>query len=106
MCDEWRNSYVSFKEWAISHGYRDDLTINRIDNNGSYSPENCEWVTIKEQCRNRCQNVTVTINGETKILIDWAREYGINPKTVYNRINVLGWDDVRAVTTPSRKKIG
>lgn len=53
VCDEWKNSYVSFRDWAKANGYADHLTIDRIDSSGNYEPSNCRWVTYKEQAQNR-----------------------------------------------------
>jgi hypothetical protein len=58
VCEEWR-SFVKFHDWAIAHGYRDDLCIDRIDNDGSYEPNNCRWATYREQGRNQPQNRAV-----------------------------------------------
>jgi len=56
VCDEWRDAFVAFRDWALSHGYRDDLTLDRIDNDGDYEPGNCRWATYKEQGRNKRNN--------------------------------------------------
>lgn len=53
ICDEWLSSFANFQEWALSHGYRDDLSLDRIDNDGDYEPSNCRWATAKEQANNK-----------------------------------------------------
>lgn len=61
MCDEWKDDFQAFHDWAIENGYRDDLTIDRIDNNGNYEPGNCRWVTRKEQTRNRNNTIKIPL---------------------------------------------
>lgn len=86
VCNEWRD-YVTFARWAISHGYDDGLTIDRINNDGNYEPNNCRWVTIKEQLRNTRRNHLGTINGTTKTVTECAEEYGLDPNTVLTRMS-------------------
>lgn len=100
ICDEWRDSFEAFYEWAVSHGYSDDLTIDRIDVNGDYCPENCRWVDIKKQCNNRRNNHLITYNGKTQTVAQWAAEYGINYRKLNDRINKLRWSIEKALTTP------
>ena len=91
ICQEWQNDFKAFYDWAISHGYSDELTIDRIDNDGNYEPSNCRWVSVKEQSTNRCNNHLVTINEMTKALSEWCEFYKINYKTVRDRLK-RGWD--------------
>lgn len=78
VCDEWRESFESFYRWAVNNGYSDGLTIDRIDNAGIYSPENCTFSDARKQARNRRSNVRVNIRGKEMILIEVAENYGIN----------------------------
>lgn len=73
VCDEWKNNFEAFYEWAISNGYEADLSIDRIDPNKEYCPSNCRWITHAEQQRNRTNNIFVEHNGETKTLSEWCR---------------------------------
>ena len=86
VCNEWRDSFVSFRDWALSHGYKDNLTIDRIDNDGNYDPSNCRWVTIEEQQRNRRSNVKITAFGKTMTLAEWGRDTGIPCSTIKKRL--------------------
>ena len=92
ICKEWSNSFEAFAEWALANGYSDELTIDRIDNNGNYEPNNCRWVTVKEQGSNKRNNVWLTHNGETHILSEWARITN-QPKTRLWKRHKLGWSD-------------
>lgn len=100
LCDEW-NNYENFREWALSHGYRDDLTIDRIDVNKNYCPTNCRWLTKQEQARNKQNTLWVKYNGELKSLPEWAEYLGINYHTLFRRIYNLKWDIKKAFETPS-----
>lgn len=102
VCDEWHD-FSLFYQWAIENGYGSGLTIERIDVNGNYTPENCCWITRKDQNRNRRSNVFITYNGETKIFSEWADEYGINRATLRHRIFDYGWSIHRALNTPVKK---
>ena len=82
VCEEWAQSFESFYVWAISNGYGDNLQIDRIDNDGNYTPENCRWVTPVENMGNTSRNIHLTFRGETHTLSEWARITGINNETL------------------------
>lgn len=103
LCEEWQ-MFEPFMQWALSHGYNDTLTIDRIDNNGDYSPENCRWITLQEQQRNKSDNISLTYNGETHILMEWSEITGIRYQTLQGRYR-RGWDVQAIITTPVNKKI-
>lgn len=102
ICDEWMSNQDSFCEWALSHGYQPDLTIDRIDNNKGYSPDNCRWIPLKEQMSNQSTNIIISFNGEQHTLSQWANILGINKTTLHNRLKYLGWSVEKAFTTPVR----
>lgn len=87
VCDEWKDDFSAFESWAMSHGYRDDLTIDRIDVDADYCPENCRWATPKEQSNNTRRNRYITYNGETKTLTEWAELTGIDYQVLAHRFN-------------------
>lgn len=87
MCDDWLHDFSRFHEWAVSSGYQDGLTIERIDYNKDYCPENCRWATRAEQSRNTRRNRFYTHNGRTQVLTDWCAELGLNFHTVENKIH-------------------
>ena len=100
VCEEWLGSYDTFKEWAIGNGYTDSLTLERIDVNGNYCPDNCKWVTRKEQANNRTTNHFLTYNGETKTAQAWADQTGLDICTILRRIKT-GWSIEKALSTPA-----
>lgn len=104
ICEEWLDNPESFVEWATQNGYCKGLTIDRIDNNGDYSPENCRWVDRKVQALNTRHNTVIKYNGESKTLCEWADEYNLKPSTLCYRIYTAGWDFKRSITAPIRRK--
>lgn len=102
ICDEWKNNFVNFYNWSMSNGYLDNLTIDRIDVNGNYEPNNCRWISLNAQQRNRRAKRSITYNGITHCIIEWAEIYNINRKTLTTRLNA-GWSIENALTTPVRK---
>ena len=94
--------FEPFRDWAFANGYRDDLTIDRIDSNGNYSPENSRWASIRTQQNNRRDNKIILAHGERKTMQQWADETGIKAMTIQRRL-AYGWSNERAVTTPVRR---
>ncbi len=106
VCDEWRSNFHAFKAWAISSGWQSGLEIDRRNNNGNYSPENCRCVTRKVNQRNRRNNVMVPAFDEAKTTGEWAEDHRcvVFLNTLKNRISTLGWDVESAIITPVRQK--
>lgn len=91
VCDEWKNNSSAFFDWALSHGYKDDLQIDRIDNNGDYEPSNCRFVTLQENCRNRSSNVLLkTPEGDYITMAEAAELAGMDYKTFYYKYRKYG----------------
>lgn len=87
MCDGWKNDFMLFYNWAVSNGYKEKLTIDRIDVNGNYEPSNCRWATMKEQCRNRRNNKLISYKGKTLCVSELAELLGINRRNIYSRLD-------------------
>ena len=96
VCEEWDRDYLCFKEWALSNGYAENLTIDRIDVNGNYSPENCRWVNMKVQANNRSNSRYITYLGETHTIQEWSEIKNIKYSTLYMRFRA-GWSPDRAL---------
>ena len=100
VCDEWRNDCCIFYKWARDNGYKEGLTIDRIDNNKGYSPDNCRWTTWKVQTVNRRNTRWILFNGEKKTLKEWSEALNISYQILADRIYRYGWSIERALTTP------
>jgi hypothetical protein len=91
ICDLWKDNFLEFYNWSINNGYKDNLSIDRIDVNGNYEPSNCRWATIKKQQNNKRNSIYLTYNNETHTISEW---HEIMPtrslSTMYNRYHA-GW---------------
>lgn len=103
ICDEWLQSFDNFYNWALLNGYKEGLSIDRIDVNGSYSPENCRWATMKEQARNRTNTVLVEYNGKKMTLREWSEELNISLRTITKRKH-KGYSDKEIIEGRPRKE--
>lgn len=104
VCDEWNASFENFYYWAYSNGYENGLQVDRIDNNGDYSPNNCRWVNTEVQANNKRNVKLYEIDGQKKSLPQWCREYNASYYTVRQRVCKLGWDIKDALVIPSQRK--
>ena len=107
ICDEWLNDFMAFYNWSINHGYSDELSIDRIDPHGDYSPDNCRWITHAEQCNNRRTNNLITIDGITHTISEWAKISGVHRKAIYRKQikGITGKALLEPVITPTKSKI-
>lgn len=104
ICDEWKNDFITFCKWARNNGYdpskeANECTIDRIDNNKGYSPDNCRWVDMKTQQRNRRTNRRIEFGGVEMTLVEWAEWIGMIPGTLLKRLN-SGWSIKDALMKP------
>lgn len=107
VCDEWLdkdNGFINFYNWAINNDYKNNLTIDRINNDGDYEPSNCRWVTRLEQNHNRRNSIKLTYNNETIHISELAKKYNLTRDCLLQRLYVLNWDLEKALLTPSKRK--
>lgn len=102
ICNEWKDDFRKFKDWAVENGYADGLTIDRINNDGNYEPSNCRWSNFVEQNNNRRSNKNITFNGETHNLKQWCEKLSIPYNPIQLRLS-RGWIVEDAFTIPIRK---
>ena len=102
ICNEWKNDFMAFYNWATLNGYKEGLSIDRIDNDGNYDPNNCKWSTVKEQQRNRSVNHVLEFQGENKCISEWAEILNIDKRTILSRIRA-GWSIEEALTRAIQK---
>ena len=110
VCDEWlgKDGFEHFINWAYESGYdenakRGECTLDRIDSNGDYCPENCRWVSMKEQSNNTRRNRMIEYKGEVKTLAQWVETLNLNYSVVLGRMDKRGWSVEKAFETPVRK---
>ena len=101
ICKEWlgKGGFLKFYKWSINNGYEDNLTIDRINVDENYSPQNCRWVTMKVQENNRRNNKNICYNGETHTLKEWKNILGFKRGCLQTRL-ARGWDIERAFNEP------
>lgn len=103
VCDEWLSGFEPFMKWAMDAGYKDGLSLERIDVNGNYEPNNCTWITKKDQYLNRTDSHKVTAFGKTQTIKEWSDETGIKYDTIERRLNAYGWSAEDAVSKKPQK---
>lgn len=99
ICNEWLNSFEEFYKWAMENGYNDNLSIDRIDVDGNYEPNNCKWSNMVEQCNNRRSSHYIEYNGEKHTIAEWAKIKGIKYHTLLQRLDKLHWNIEKSLNT-------
>lgn len=101
VCQEWLDDFMNFYNWAINNGWQKGLTIERKNNDGNYNPENCKWIPLVEQAKNKSTIHKITVFNETKSITEWGQDYRckVNAKILFDRIR-WNWNPEEAITTP------
>jgi hypothetical protein len=105
VCDEWLRNRYSFYDWCVANGIRKDLQIDRKDNDGPYSPDNCQFSTLLEQANNTRKNRYLGWDGQIMTVSQWARKLGIRSRAIQHRVD-RGWTTDRIFTQPYRRTNG
>ena len=105
VCDEWLNErgFENFASWSLANGYSEELTLDRIDTDGNYCPENCRWATWQEQQINRRNNRRFYYKGKNLLAKEWSNLMGIDLRILLNRLYTQNWSIERALTEPVKK---
>ena len=103
VCEEWKD-FSNFMKWACENGYNETLTIDRINNDDGYYPDNCRWADIITQANNKRSNVYIEYDGQTYTMMEWSKIIGIPYKTLHNRITSNKWRIERAFNEPLRMR--
>lgn len=101
VCQEWLE-FTSFREWSLSHGYINNLTLDRKDNDGNYEPSNCRWATASEQQNNKHNTIYVKIDDTSDTLVGWSKRTGLKLRMLQDRYH-RGWKDARLIQPVIRK---
>lgn len=109
VCEEWRNDFKAFRNWAYANGYDENApkmqcTLDRINNDGNYEPENCRWVTSVKQHRNKRRNRMFTYKGDTRCMSEWAEILGVTRGFIQQRLR-YGWDIDKIIETPPKRQM-
>lgn len=100
ICKEWKNNFSNFYNWSINNGYKDNLSIDRINVNGNYCPENCRWIPLKQQARNKQASIFIKYNQQEKTLAEWCEILKLKYIKTYKRIYLYHWSIEKAFNTP------
>ena len=104
LCAEWHD-FKKFYDWSLANGYKEGLTIDRIDNDGNYAPDNCRWADTMTQANNHSDNHFLTYNGETFTLAQWTRKLNFPLNLIWKRLQ-RGWSVEEALTLPVGSRRG
>lgn len=104
VCKEWLDDFMNFYNWAINNGYESGLTVDRLNANGDYEPNNCRLVDMTIQQNNRSNNIILSYKNENRTLSEWSKLYNISSSTIRKRLYVLGWSIEDALTIKVHKK--